>query len=159
MNVHCPFSSQMGSFSPMHFRVSAVKSSPGFSLAFILNRVPGPLRRARKPSGVFRTTTQKSMVACALVASAAVQTASKSALFIMGWPHQASRGISVLAGALFFSTLPARTTPRSARQAPLHRLRPAGIGAGSDDAEIGAHLLSSAHGGRGTIPLPDSDGV
>jgi hypothetical protein len=83
MNVHCPFSSQIGSFSPVHFRVSAIKSSPGFNFAFILNRVPGPSRKARKPSGVFRTTTQKSMVARALVASAAVQATNTSTPFIV----------------------------------------------------------------------------
>src|SRR5262249_40211911 len=62
----------------------------------------------------------------------------------------------------FMSTRPGLTPladlGRSARKAPLHRVRAAGIGAGGDDAEIGARLLERAHrcgpradGGRGAL--------
>ncbi|HKR92824.1 hypothetical protein [Novosphingobium sp.] len=44
------------------------------------------------------------------------------------------------------SLTPLADLGRSARQAPLHRLHAAGIGAAGDDAEVGARLLQ--RGGR-----------
>jgi hypothetical protein len=51
-----------------------------FEFRLCIDRVPGPSRRERKPSGVLRTTAQKSSVACTLVATVAAQAARKSAL-------------------------------------------------------------------------------